>query len=142
MYSLHSSKRWRPNALSVVLMLATALPAVAQSTNGFDARIRPLLERNCLPCHGPDDRMSGLTVTSVDGLLSGGARRGAGRPRGLRGRGAPCARRQLKTKSSLAASSKTGCSGGPRCQIERNVAPACPARQGSVITRLLVPSKK
>ncbi len=60
-----------------LLAIVMAASAGAQSADPFDAEIRPLLEQNCLPCHGPGSRMSGLTVTSLEGLLAGGARHGS-----------------------------------------------------------------
>ena len=42
----------------------------------FDSEVRPLLEQNCLPCHGQGTQASGLDVTSLDGLLAGGAMHG------------------------------------------------------------------
>ena len=50
--------------------------ATAEIPDRFDTEVGPLLEQNCLPCHGPDSQMSGLIVTSVEGLLAGGARHG------------------------------------------------------------------
>ena len=60
-----------------LLAIVMAASAGAQSADPFDTEIRPLLEQNCLPCHGPGSRMSGLTVTSLEGLLAGGARHGS-----------------------------------------------------------------
>ena len=50
--------------------------ASAETRDRFTTEIRPLLEHNCLPCHGRDTQVSGLVVTTVDGLLAGGARHG------------------------------------------------------------------
>ncbi|MBI1354820.1 MAG: DUF1553 domain-containing protein [Acidobacteria bacterium] len=52
-------------------------PAAGQSDSRFAQEVQPILEQNCLPCHGPETHMSGLAVTSVEALLAGGARQGA-----------------------------------------------------------------
>jgi Protein of unknown function (DUF1553)/Protein of unknown function (DUF1549)/Planctomycete cytochrome C len=38
----------------------------------FDQRIRPVLQKNCTPCHGSANPSSGLSVASLDSLLTGG----------------------------------------------------------------------
>ena len=66
-------------AAAVVLSVSLAFsPAAAgQSTDPFETEVKPILEQACLPCHGPDSHMSGLTVNSVEALLTGGARHGS-----------------------------------------------------------------
>ena len=67
---------WRP-AIAAFGCLGLATIAGAQRSDAFEEHVRPLLEQSCLPCHGPESHMSGLTVTTVEGLLMGGARHGA-----------------------------------------------------------------
>lgn len=38
----------------------------------FESRIRPVLVRECLDCHGPEKPKSGLSLNSREGLLKGG----------------------------------------------------------------------
>ena len=42
----------------------------------FAPEVRPVLEQHCLPCHGPDTQLSGMDVTSLEGVLAGEARHG------------------------------------------------------------------
>ncbi|MEZ5357131.1 MAG: PSD1 and planctomycete cytochrome C domain-containing protein [Bryobacteraceae bacterium] len=51
--------------------------AFSQTEGTFTGEVLPLLERNCLPCHGAESRTSGLVATTVEGLMAGGARHGA-----------------------------------------------------------------
>ncbi len=64
------------NGLRSLLAIGVIATAVAEVPGRFKAEIGPLLEQNCLPCHGAASQMSGLVVTSVEGLLAGGARHG------------------------------------------------------------------
>jgi hypothetical protein len=43
----------------------------------FEAKVLPLLDKRCGGCHGGEEKKSGLSVTSITGLLAGGATRGA-----------------------------------------------------------------
>lgn len=70
------SHRAAQYAVAVVLTGGAAAPAATSAHDVFESEIRPLLEAHCLPCHGPAVQSSGLTVTSLDGLLAGGARHG------------------------------------------------------------------
>ena len=40
----------------------------------YDAKVRPVLRANCLPCHTQRNRTSGLSFASRDDLLTGGNR--------------------------------------------------------------------
>ena len=42
----------------------------------FNSEIRPILAQHCLACHGPDSQLSGLNLSTLEGLLAGGARHG------------------------------------------------------------------
>jgi hypothetical protein len=46
----------------------------AKDSELFEAKVRPVLAKNCYACHGPDQQQSGLRVDSRDGLLKGGKR--------------------------------------------------------------------
>ncbi len=61
----------------LALLFCLAVSAFAQGGGVFESEVLPVLEQNCLPCHGPASQTSGLTATSIDGLLAGGARHGA-----------------------------------------------------------------
>ena len=62
--------------LRALAAIGVIVSAAAETPDRFTTEIRPLLEQNCLPCHGPDSQTSGLVVTSLEGLLAGGARHG------------------------------------------------------------------
>src|SRR5687767_7644902 len=38
----------------------------------FDRKVRPILERSCLGCHGVDSRLAGLDLRSREAALKGG----------------------------------------------------------------------
>ena len=61
----------------LIALFCAAGSAFAQGGEVFESEILPVLEQHCLPCHGPASQTSGLTATSIDGLLAGGARHGA-----------------------------------------------------------------
>ena len=50
--------------------LAALLPLAAQSQLYTD--VRPVLEKSCLPCHGPQTKSSGLDLSTREDLLKGG----------------------------------------------------------------------
>ena len=59
------------------LCLASTLTSLADASDSvaidhFELKIRPLLVQQCGDCHGTDEPESGLTLTTVDGLLKGG----------------------------------------------------------------------
>lgn len=56
---------------SALLIIAMSC-AVRAADNGFDARIAPLLARNCLGCHNPSDKKGGLDLTRAERLAEGG----------------------------------------------------------------------
>jgi mono/diheme cytochrome c family protein len=49
----------------------TPAPAAAQSSEFFEANIRPVLAANCYDCHA-EDQLGGLRLDSREGLLKGG----------------------------------------------------------------------
>ncbi len=62
------------------LLLLAALIALLSLSAGardiFHSEIRPILAQHCLACHGSDSQLSGLNLSTLEGLLSGGARHG------------------------------------------------------------------
>jgi mono/diheme cytochrome c family protein len=65
--------RSRPlNLLTLVAaVLGTALPAAAQRAPLFASEILPVLEKNCVACHGSKQKMGGLDLSSFTGMMSG-----------------------------------------------------------------------
>ena len=68
---------------AMVIALCLAVPVVAaepsdrpgptaEQAHFFEMKIRPLLARRCLDCHGPDTQESGLRLDSLAGMLAGG----------------------------------------------------------------------
>ncbi len=68
--------RWVGSQLLVFAALVACpfLPAEAGDT--FRSEIQPILTQHCLACHGTDSQLSGLNLSTLEGLLSGGARHG------------------------------------------------------------------
>ena len=60
--------------LSVVSFNRGVTPLNAQAPVSFSKDIQPILEQNCLGCHGPSMQSSGLNLSTVEGALHGGAR--------------------------------------------------------------------
>jgi hypothetical protein len=58
----------RISAKAVTLAAFVQVAALGQ----LDTEIRPVLEKTCLPCHGPQTKSSGLDLSTRDGLLKGG----------------------------------------------------------------------
>jgi hypothetical protein len=68
-----------PPALGVLLLLAGAGRAAepaspAEAARFFEAEVRPILQANCVSCHGGQKVRSGLRLTSREALLKGGDR--------------------------------------------------------------------
>src|SRR5262249_34278668 len=73
--------RQKPGMKSVVICAVVCSGAIgslrAQTTQEpdpkqfFEMRIRPLLAKNCFPCHG-DSRLGGLRLDTREGLMKGG----------------------------------------------------------------------
>ena len=66
----------RPNWLrsvffSPALALVLALPAAAQRDPLFKSEILPVLEKNCVGCHGPNQKMARLDLSSFAGMMEG-----------------------------------------------------------------------
>src|SRR4051812_1974882 len=60
-----------PLALQIAGNAEQAAPSAAQSSDYFEAKVRPVLAANCYDCH-TDERMGGLRLDSREGLLKGG----------------------------------------------------------------------
>ena len=61
--------------LALVVVVSFASPAFG-ADDPFRSEIQPILAQHCLACHGSDTQLSGLNLSTLDGLLSGGARHG------------------------------------------------------------------
>lgn len=57
-----------------LLFFSCAVVAVADETEFFEKKIRPVLVSHCFECHSGDAQESGLTVDSLAALLAGGER--------------------------------------------------------------------
>jgi hypothetical protein len=60
--------------LSVVIFNRGVTPLNAQAPVSFSKDIQPILEQNCLSCHGPSMQSSRLNLSTLEGALRGGAR--------------------------------------------------------------------
>jgi hypothetical protein len=54
-----------------IFLTAVALPAFAQRDPLFKTEILPVLEKNCVSCHGPAQKMAKLDLSSFNGLMEG-----------------------------------------------------------------------
>jgi len=67
----------RTLSVTCLLLILTTAPANAAAENNrdlFETRIRPLLIKHCLACHGPKKQESGLRLDSRAGWAKGGDR--------------------------------------------------------------------
>src|SRR5436309_6094994 len=55
----------------VILMGAATLSALAQRDPLFKTEILPVLEKNCVACHGPAQKMAKLDLSSFTGMMEG-----------------------------------------------------------------------
>src|SRR5580704_8489814 len=53
--------------------LAFAIPAAAQRDPLFKTEILPVLEKNCVSCHGPQQKMAKLDLSTFTGMMQGSA---------------------------------------------------------------------
>ena len=56
---------------SCFLAAAIVLPAAAQRDPLFKTEILPVLEKNCVGCHGPSQKMAKLDLSSFTGMMEG-----------------------------------------------------------------------
>src|SRR6266567_8482318 len=54
-----------------IAVLAIAVPAAAQRDPLFKTEILPVLEKNCVKCHGPQQKMAKLDLSSFTGMMEG-----------------------------------------------------------------------
>jgi hypothetical protein len=59
--------------LTSVVIAAIAAPAVAQRDPLFKTEILPVLEKNCVQCHGPQRKMAKLDLSNFTGMMEGGS---------------------------------------------------------------------
>jgi len=59
---------WRVGAIGLTL---AAIPAFGQRAPLFKSEIEPVLEKNCVACHGPQQKMAGLDLSSFAGMMQG-----------------------------------------------------------------------
>src|SRR5258705_12031185 len=50
-----------------------AIPAFAQRDPLFKTEVLPVLEKNCVACHGPKQKMAKLDLSSFTGMMEGSA---------------------------------------------------------------------
>ena len=68
----HTEKRVRSTWLRVALIPAVlTVPAAAQRDPLFKSEILPVLEKNCVSCHGPQQKMAKLDLSSFTGMMEG-----------------------------------------------------------------------
>jgi len=62
---------WRAS-LAIAFTLAAAVSGAGTPDIAFDQHIRPILEANCVECHGPSSQKSGLRLDAKAAALQGG----------------------------------------------------------------------
>src|SRR5215469_327965 len=62
---------WWLRVFSGAAILAGAFPVFAQRAPLFKSEILPVLEKNCVACHGPSQKMGGLDLSSFTGMMNG-----------------------------------------------------------------------
>ena len=60
------------HSLGFLAALAVVVSPSAADDTFFESKIRPVLARSCVRCHGPQKASGGLRLDSRDGLLRGG----------------------------------------------------------------------
>src|SRR6266699_1418214 len=56
---------------TAVAVLAVSIPATAQRDPLFKTEILPVLEKNCVKCHGSEQKMAKLDLSSFTGMMEG-----------------------------------------------------------------------
>src|SRR5438105_3763945 len=54
-----------------ITVVALALPAAAQRDPLFKTEILPVLEKNCVKCHNPQQKMAKLDLSTFTGMMEG-----------------------------------------------------------------------
>ena len=62
--------QWLPLGIAVA---AVTVPASAQRAPLFKSEILPVLEKNCVSCHGDQKKMAALDLSTFSGVMAGGA---------------------------------------------------------------------
>ncbi|MFT6861598.1 MAG: hypothetical protein ACJAVK_000150 [Akkermansiaceae bacterium] len=57
-----------PRLSTLLILLTTIAPAQADD---FSNQIKPILEKHCISCHGPDKQKGGITLHDIDSLDDG-----------------------------------------------------------------------
>ncbi len=65
----------------VVAAAGAAAPGAAQPASYYN-EVRPLLQVHCSGCHQPANKLSGLDITTYEGILQGGAKYGSSLAKG------------------------------------------------------------
>src|SRR2546425_8793296 len=67
-------KRFNSRWLRLTIAVAAAtVPATAQRAPLFKSEILPVLEKNCVSCHGDQKKMAGLDLSTFTGMMTGGS---------------------------------------------------------------------
>src|SRR5262252_7087646 len=61
----------RERLLIGAVAVAIAIPAFAQRDPLFKTEILPVLEKNCVGCHGPQQKMAKLDLSTFTGMMEG-----------------------------------------------------------------------
>src|SRR6266851_2700364 len=56
---------------TAIVVAAIAFPLVAQRDPLFKTEILPVLEKNCVACHGPQQKMAKLDLSTFTGMMEG-----------------------------------------------------------------------
>src|SRR5215216_5412649 len=64
---------WLRSSLFGVAFFAIAIPATAQRDPLFKTEILPVLEKNCVSCHGPQQKMARLDLSGFAQMMEGSA---------------------------------------------------------------------
>ena len=55
------------------MLVLLAIPASAQRAPLFKSEILPVIEKNCVQCHGDQKKMAGLDLSTFAGMMAGGS---------------------------------------------------------------------
>src|ERR1041385_8976839 len=68
---MHPAQKQFPWVRLGLCVLAAAIPAAAQRDPLFKTEILPVLEKNCVKCHNPQQKMAQLDLSSFTGMMEG-----------------------------------------------------------------------
>src|SRR5205809_2520353 len=68
---LYSQTNWVRSVILGAALLCLVIPAFAQRDPLFKTEILPVLEKNCVQCHGPQNKMAKLDLSSFTGMMEG-----------------------------------------------------------------------